>query len=371
MSFTPGVELVLEAFDGYWRKTPNVKRLVMKVIPDESTRLAALKGGEVDIAYSIRGELAEELQRTPGLSIKSVVLQAPNWIYFPEQWDPKSPWHKLRVRQAANLALDRDGMNKALFLGRCKINNSIIPSSFEYLLAAAARRITIRRKAKKLLAEAGYPERVRRRAVLVRQLLRQYRRGRRSNPAAGRHPHQAAADRARRVRSRLRRQEIRQGHIARGERRVRQRRDAARPRSSSRAARTSTAAIPTSTSFTRSRPTNSTRRSARRSCTRCSSSCTKRRSTRRSGSLPSQRRRTAGRRGAFGRIAGFPYTAPFEDLTIRRDSRVGGPGRILVGGRSAEPRFSLAAPAPNRAAAAGSGKSGIGRPRSGLSQTLA
>src|SRR5690348_14307453 len=55
VSFTPGVELVLEAFDGYWRKTPSVKRLVMKVIPDEATRLAALKQGEVDIAYSIRG----------------------------------------------------------------------------------------------------------------------------------------------------------------------------------------------------------------------------------------------------------------------------------------------------------------------------
>ncbi len=67
VSFTPGVELVLEAFDGYWRKTPAVKRLVMKVIPDESTRLAALKGGEVDIAYSIRGELAKELEATPGL----------------------------------------------------------------------------------------------------------------------------------------------------------------------------------------------------------------------------------------------------------------------------------------------------------------
>jgi peptide/nickel transport system substrate-binding protein len=46
VSFTPGVELVLEAFDDYWRKPPNVKRLVMKVIPDEATRLAALKRGE-------------------------------------------------------------------------------------------------------------------------------------------------------------------------------------------------------------------------------------------------------------------------------------------------------------------------------------
>jgi peptide/nickel transport system substrate-binding protein len=84
VSFTPGIELVLEAFDGYWRKTPAVKRVVMKSIPDETTRLAGLKHGEFDIAYSIRGELAEELQRTPGLSVKSTVGQATNRICFPE-----------------------------------------------------------------------------------------------------------------------------------------------------------------------------------------------------------------------------------------------------------------------------------------------
>ena len=53
---------MLEAFDGYWRKTPTREAAGMKVIPDEATRLAALKRGEVDIAYSIRGELAEELR---------------------------------------------------------------------------------------------------------------------------------------------------------------------------------------------------------------------------------------------------------------------------------------------------------------------
>src|SRR6516165_6242427 len=76
VSFTPGQELTLEAFDQYWRKTPSVRRLVFRVIPDEATRLAALKRGEVDIAYSIRGELAEELQRTKGLTLKPTVIQA-------------------------------------------------------------------------------------------------------------------------------------------------------------------------------------------------------------------------------------------------------------------------------------------------------
>src|SRR5712675_1342213 len=69
VSFTPGVELVFDAFDQYWRKAPSVKRLVFKVIPDEATRLAALKRGEIDIAYSIRGELADELRKTPGLTL--------------------------------------------------------------------------------------------------------------------------------------------------------------------------------------------------------------------------------------------------------------------------------------------------------------
>ena len=77
VSFTPGVELVLEAFEGYWRKVPSVKRLVFKVIPEEATRLAALKRGEIDIVYSIRGELAEELKRTPGLTLKPVVPAGP------------------------------------------------------------------------------------------------------------------------------------------------------------------------------------------------------------------------------------------------------------------------------------------------------
>ena len=155
VSFTPGVELVLEAFEGYWRKPPNVKRLVMKVIPDEATRLAALTRGEVDIAYSIRGELAEELQKTPGLALKPVVLQAPNWLYFPEQWDPKSPWHDLRVRQAANLAIDREGMSQALFLGYCKITNSIIPYTFDFYWQPP-QAVYDPAKAKKLVAEAGF-----------------------------------------------------------------------------------------------------------------------------------------------------------------------------------------------------------------------
>ena len=132
VSFNPGVELVLEAFEDFWRKTSTVKKLVFRVIPDETTRLAALKRGEVDIAYSIRGELAEEVQRTPGLELKPVVLNGAQWIYFPDQWDPKSPWHDVRVRQAASVALNCDVINQALTLGHSLITGSIVPKSFKF-----------------------------------------------------------------------------------------------------------------------------------------------------------------------------------------------------------------------------------------------
>ena len=156
VSFTPGVELVLEAFEQYWRKTPSVKRLVFKSIPEETTRLAALQRGEVDIVYSIRGELAEELQRTPGLTLKPVVPPAPFWIYFPDQWDPKSPWHDERMRRAASFALDRKAMNDAITLGYSKITGSIIPYSFDFFWQPPLPAYDPA-KAKQLLAEAGHP----------------------------------------------------------------------------------------------------------------------------------------------------------------------------------------------------------------------
>ena len=155
VSFTPGVELVCEAFEGYWRKVPAIKRLVFKVIPDEATRLAALQRGEIDIAYSIRGELADELTRTPGLSIKAALGSAPFWLYFPEQWDPQSPWHDRRVRLATSLALDRKTINQALTLGHSRLTGSIFPENFEFYWQPPEP-VHDPERARKLLAEAGH-----------------------------------------------------------------------------------------------------------------------------------------------------------------------------------------------------------------------
>jgi peptide/nickel transport system substrate-binding protein len=156
VSFNPGVELVLEAYEGYWRKVPSVKRLVFRVIPDEATRLAALKRGEVDIAYSIRGELAEELRKTSGLTLKPVNTPAAFWLSFADQWDEKSPWHDERVRKAASLALDRDSINQALTLGFSKITGSLIPQSFDMYWQPPVP-VYDQARAKQLLTEAGHP----------------------------------------------------------------------------------------------------------------------------------------------------------------------------------------------------------------------
>jgi peptide/nickel transport system substrate-binding protein len=155
VSFNPGVELVLEAFEGYWRKTPSIKRLVFRSLPDETTRAAALKSGEVDVAFLLTGPTAEDVRRTPGLK-----LVAPHlgifWLDFPDQWDPKSPWADKRVRLAASLAIDRQALNQAETLGLSRPTGSIVPRDFEFALPVDPPPLDPKR-ARQLLAEAGYP----------------------------------------------------------------------------------------------------------------------------------------------------------------------------------------------------------------------
>jgi peptide/nickel transport system substrate-binding protein len=145
IEFKPGIELTMEANERYWRKVPSIKRIVLKSIPEETTRLAALKTGEVDA----------EVKRTPGLSL-AVGHTAMFWLYFPEQWDEKSPWHDVRVRQAASISIDRNGINEAVTLGQSWVTgNAFVPKFFEYHWQAPEP-LYDAAKAKQLLADAGY-----------------------------------------------------------------------------------------------------------------------------------------------------------------------------------------------------------------------
>jgi peptide/nickel transport system substrate-binding protein len=156
VSFKPGIELVLEAFDGYWRKAPSVKRLVMRSLPEESTRVAALRNGEVDIAYLLTGPTAEAVQKAPGYKVVAPLLSGAFWLELPDQWDPKSPWADRRVRLAASHAIDRQAVNKAETLGFSRLTGNFVPRIFQYALTIEAPAYDPERS-KKLLAEAGYP----------------------------------------------------------------------------------------------------------------------------------------------------------------------------------------------------------------------
>ncbi len=156
VSFTPGVELQLEAFDGYWRKPPSVKKLIFRSLPDETTRAAALKRGDVDVAYFLNGPIAEEVRRTPGLRLMAVRSNTVFFLDFRGQWEAGSPWQDPRVRAAASLAIDRRAMNDAEQLGFGGITGNVVPRALEFALPIDGDPYDPAR-AKRLLAEAGFP----------------------------------------------------------------------------------------------------------------------------------------------------------------------------------------------------------------------
>jgi peptide/nickel transport system substrate-binding protein len=156
VSHTPGIELVMEAFESYWRKMPSVKRLVYKSVPEATTRLAMLKRGEVDLAYLLDVPQAQEVKKDPNLTLAFSGGIAVFFLDFLDQWDTKSPWNDRRVRLAASYALDRQALSEAETLGASKPAGNFVPRTFEFALPIEPA-LYDPAKAKQLLAEAGYP----------------------------------------------------------------------------------------------------------------------------------------------------------------------------------------------------------------------
>src|SRR6266851_1378867 len=101
-----------EAFPGYWRHAPYIKRLTMKSVPDSTTRLTMVKSGETDYALFLDGPEAEAVTRDPRYQLVATRHASIFWIEFADQWDPKSPWADRRMRLAVNHALDRKATNE-------------------------------------------------------------------------------------------------------------------------------------------------------------------------------------------------------------------------------------------------------------------
>jgi peptide/nickel transport system substrate-binding protein len=155
VTYQSGIELVLEANPDYWRKTPSVKRLVFKSVPEPTTRLAMLKQQEADVTYALYSTLGEETRRDPNLQLEPVLIPGNEWGVFVDMYDPKSPWHDKRVRLAANHAINRAAINEAETLGFSRLSGGMIPRGYEYALALEPYAYDPK-KAQALLKEAGH-----------------------------------------------------------------------------------------------------------------------------------------------------------------------------------------------------------------------
>ncbi len=153
-SFVPQTRAELVPNKDYWDKArvPKLDKMVLLPIPEASTRTAALRSGQVDWIETPAPDAADSLNKA---GFKLIDGPYPhNWTWHLSMADG-SPWKDIRVRKAANLAVDRDGLKVLLHGLMLPAKGFVTPSSpwfghpkFEVKYDPAA--------AKKLLAEAGF-----------------------------------------------------------------------------------------------------------------------------------------------------------------------------------------------------------------------
>jgi len=104
-------DVVIEANPTYWGGAPKVNTVRMVVVPDENTRLAMLMAGEADVIANVHPLLVNQINATPGLKALVVPALQENFLMF----NPQSPVWDPRVREALNLAIDREALTRALY----------------------------------------------------------------------------------------------------------------------------------------------------------------------------------------------------------------------------------------------------------------
>ncbi|MDI4649523.1 ABC transporter substrate-binding protein [Cohnella hashimotonis] len=153
VSMKQGQEMVLAKNESYWGGAPKLDKIVLRPISDPSARLAAIQSGEVDWAEVPPTE-SIELLKSAGYQI--LTNPYPHiWPYVLNVQD--GPWKDVRVRQAANYAIDREGMSTALLGGAAKPATQPMYEGHAWYNDAAEPYSYDPEKAKQLLAEAGYP----------------------------------------------------------------------------------------------------------------------------------------------------------------------------------------------------------------------
>jgi len=143
--------LVMEANTAWWGwggKTPAFGRIVWKPIPDDFARLSALQRNEVDVITNVPPDQMKVVRTVTVPATRTVVLQSNN---------TQPPMSDKRVRQALHYAMDIDSIVKNLYAGQGKpFTGGLATTDFGYNPALKPYPHDPER-ARKLLAEAGYP----------------------------------------------------------------------------------------------------------------------------------------------------------------------------------------------------------------------
>jgi len=150
----PNERIVLDAFDGYFRGAPKIRRLIFRPIPDPSARVAALRAGEADLVEGVPPDQIALVERANNLQIIATQSGAIQFLLMNAFEDP---FKNKRVRWAMNYAVDWDTVIKGVFGGYArKAPSPILPFVFGY--KPVVRYFYDPERAKRLLAEAGYPD---------------------------------------------------------------------------------------------------------------------------------------------------------------------------------------------------------------------
>jgi peptide/nickel transport system substrate-binding protein len=151
----PDTRIVLERVDGHWLGPQPIKTIVYRPIKEEATRVGALLAGEIDLALDVPPELIPTVTASRRAKVKTV-SSARVFIMGMSNLDPSLPTAKAGVREAINYAIDREALSKALYAGTSPPAAWMNPDTFGANPALKPVPHDVAR-AKRLLAEAGYP----------------------------------------------------------------------------------------------------------------------------------------------------------------------------------------------------------------------
>jgi glutathione transport system substrate-binding protein len=141
-------------FDGYWKKGyPKVDNVTWKPVLENSTRAAMLQTGESDFAFPLPYEQSGELEKNAKLKVISGPSIITRYISFNMQ---HKPFDNPKVRQAINYAINKEALAKVAFGGHAIPAQGIVPQGVKYAHKMAPWPYDPK-KARALLAEAGYP----------------------------------------------------------------------------------------------------------------------------------------------------------------------------------------------------------------------